>query len=143
MNYLLENYRRDTGEPVPAKGGHRFKPENLIEKFPPEYAHIIGVPFKLFKGGTTTIVDPPDYTNIRALPERQKDYEIIFPNLIGYRVENLDGKLKHDFSGIENYELDFSNYPLQTVMASPISPHEEKMEVQSALEKRTRNWCSC
>ena len=136
MNYLLETYRRDTGEPVPAKDRHRFKPENLIEKFPPEYAHIIGVPFKLFKGGTTTIVDPPDYTNIRALPERQKDYEIIFPNLIGYRVENLDGKLKHDFSGIENYELDFSNYPLQTVMASPISPHEEKMEVQSVLEKR-------
>lgn len=136
MNYFLETYRRDTGEPVPVKDRHRYKPENLIEKFPPEYAHIIGVPFKLFKGGTTSVPEPPDYTHIRAIPERQKEYEIIFPNLIGYRVENLDGELKHDFSGIENYELDFSGYPVETTLASPISPREEKMQVKSVLEKR-------
>lgn len=136
MNYFLQTYRKDTGEPVPEKDIHRFKPENIIEKYPPEYAHIIGVPFKLFKGGTTEPPEPPDYTHIKALPDRQREYEIIFPNVIGYRVDNLEGELKHDFSGVENYELDFSHYPTETTMASPISPHEEKMKVKSVLEKR-------
>lgn len=136
MNYFLQTYRRDTGDPVAEKDKHRYKPENLIEKFPPEYAHIIGVPFKMFKGGSTKVVDPPDYTHIQAIPERQRENEIIFPNLIGYRVEDLEGEITHDFSGIENYELDFSNYPIETVMASPISQHEEKMAVKSVLEKR-------
>lgn len=136
MNYFLQAYRRDTGEPIAEKDKHRYKPENIIEKFPPEYAHIIGVPFKMFKGGSTTVVDPPDYTHVQAMPERQKENEIIFPNLIGYRVEDLEGEITHDFTGIENYELDFSNYPVETTMASPISPHEEKMAVKSVLEKR-------
>jgi type III restriction enzyme len=135
MNYFLQAYRKDTGEPIPESQRHKFKKENIIEKFPPEYAHIIGVPFKMFKGGKTTIVDPPEYTSIKALPERQKDFEIIFPNIIGYRQEQTENSLNYDFSDIENYELDFSKYPTETLMASPISPHEEKMEIQSVLEK--------
>ena len=43
-NYLLQKYDKD-GYPEPAGASS--------ERFPPEYAHIIGVPFKLFKGGTT------------------------------------------------------------------------------------------
>jgi type III restriction enzyme len=136
MNYLLQAYRCDTGELIAEKDRHRFKSENIIEKFPPEYAHIIGVPFKMFKGGTSGPIDPPDYIHVRAIPERQKEFEIVFPNIIGYRIEDLEGKITHDYSRIENYELDFSRYPLQTIMASPISPHEEKMEVKSVLQKR-------
>jgi type III restriction enzyme len=47
-------------------------------KFPPEYAHIIGVPFKLFKAGQSSPVDPPEYATLRALRERD-DLEIRFP----------------------------------------------------------------
>ncbi|MEI6846417.1 MAG: DEAD/DEAH box helicase family protein [Chlorobiaceae bacterium] len=136
MNYYLQTWRKDTGELVTEKERHRFKPENLIEKFPPEYAHIIGVPFTMFKSGKTPHPDPPDYTHIKALPERESEREIIFPNLIGYRTEQLQGYISHDFSGIENYELDFSKFPTETTLASPFSPHEEKLQVTSVLEKR-------
>ncbi len=136
MNYFLQTYHKETGELVVEKERHRFKPENLIEKFPPEYAHIIGVPFTMFKSGNTPNPDPPDYTHIRALPERQSDLEITFPNLIGYRTEQLDGDIRHDFSTIENYELDFSRFPTETTLASPFSSHQEVMQVTSVLEKR-------
>src|SRR3712207_2708392 len=47
MNYLLQGYDKE-GNPTDDKR------KIVVEKFPPEYAHIIGVPFKVFKGGKTT-----------------------------------------------------------------------------------------
>ena len=137
VNYLLSTYRVDTGEEINIKDKHKFKPENLIEKFPPEYAHIIGVPFKMFKGGKTELPPPQvDLTHIAALTDRQAAMEIEFPNIVGYRIENMDGKIKYDFSKVENYELVCSQFPLTTIMASAFSPKEEKMQVQSVFEKR-------
>jgi len=137
INYLLSTYRVDTGEEIDLKDKHKFKPENLIEKFPPEYAHIIGIPFKMFKGGKTEAPPPPvDLTHIAAIPDRQETMEIVFPNVVGYRVENFDGEIKYDFSNIENYEIDGSKFPTETTMASPISASEEIMQVKSVLEKR-------
>jgi type III restriction enzyme len=137
MNYLLKTYRVDTGEEIDPKDKHKFKPENLIEKFPPEYAHIIGVPFKMFKGGKSEPPPPPvDLTHIAAIPSRQADMEIDFPNVVGYRVENLEGEILHDFSSLENYEIDGSKFPTETIMTSPISPSEERLEVKGVLEKR-------
>ena len=74
--------------------------------------------------------------HITALPDREKRFEITFPNIVGYRVENTTGKFDCDFSGIENYEIDGSRYSTEAILASPISPHEEKLEVKSVLEKR-------
>lgn len=105
-------------------------------KFPPEYAHIIGVPFKMFKGGTTTPVSHPDIHHIYALPERQREYEIRFPNIIGYRVESLEGEIEADFSGIENFEIDGSKFPFETIMENAFSPEQEKLQVKSVREKR-------
>ena len=137
MNYLLKTYRIDTGEEIDLKDKHKFKPENLVEKFPPEYAHIIGVPFKMFKGGKSEAPPTPiDLTHIASVPARQASMEIEFPNVVGYRVENYDGDIQHDFSNIENYELDGSKFPTETVMASPFSPSEETLQVTSVLEKR-------
>lgn len=130
MNYYLQGYDKD-GKPT------NDKRKIVVEKFPPEYAHIIGVPFKLFKGGQSEPPPPPeDITHIMALPERQEKFEIEFPNVVGYRVENSDGEIKYDFSRVENYEIDGSKFPVETTMASPISPNEEKLKVQSVLEKR-------
>lgn len=130
MNYFLQGYDKD-GNPT------NDKRKIVIEKFPPEYAHIIGVPFKMFKGGKTEPPPQPvDLTHIAPIPSRQAEMEIIFPNVVGYRVENLDGEIKHDFSKIENYEIDGSKFPTETIMASPISPNEEKLEVKGVLEKR-------
>lgn len=130
MNYFLQGYDKD-GNPTDDKR------KVVIEKFPPEYAHIIGVPFKMFKGGKTEAPPPPvDLTHIAAIPARQETMEIEFPNVVGYRLENLDGEIKHDFSLIENYEIDGSKFPTETIMASPISPNEEKLVVKGVLEKR-------
>lgn len=130
MNYYLQGYDKD-GNPT------NDKRKMVVEKFPPEYAHIIGVPFKMFKGGETTAPPPPvDLTHIYALPERQSAHEITFPNVVGYRVENADNDLKYDYSRVENFEVICSDFPLQTTMASAFLPKEEKLEVQSVVEKR-------
>lgn len=115
MNYFLQGYDKN-GNPT------NDKRKIVIEKFPPEYAHIIGVPFKMFKGGKTEPPPPPvDLTHIAAIPSRQAEMEIEFPNVVGYRVENLDGDIKYNFSNIENYEIDGSKFPTETIMTSPIS----------------------
>ena len=137
MNYLLKTYRVDTGEEIDLKDKHKYKPENLIEKFPPEYAHIIGVPFKMFKGGKSQAAPAPaDLTHIAAMPERQAEMEIEFPNVSGYRLEGCGDGIEFDFSGVENYELACSQLPLSATMASAFSASEEKMEVRSVFEKR-------
>lgn len=130
MNYFLQGYDKD-GNPTDDKR------KIVIEKFPPEYAHIIGVPFKMFKGGKTEPPPPPvDLTHIAAIPARQALMEIEFPNVVGYRIENIDCALTHDFSQLENYEIDGSKIPTETIMASPISPNEEKLKITDVLEKR-------
>ena len=129
MNYYLQGYDKE-GNPT------RDKRKIVIEKYPPEYAHIIGVPFKLFKGGKTSPSDPPEYTQVRAIPDRQQDYEIEFPNILGYRIEYEEDELRMDFSGIENYEIDGSKFPTETIMATAFSLEEEKLKVSQVLEKR-------
>ena len=130
MNYYLQGYDKE-GNPTDDKR------KIVIEKFPPEYAHIIGVPFKLFKGGKTEPpVIPVDMTHIESIPDRQQEMEIEFPNVVGYRIENFDGEIKSDFSKVENYEIDFSKFPTETIMTSPISATEDKLEVKGVLEKK-------
>lgn len=129
MNYYLQGYDKE-GNPTSDKR------KIVIHKFPPEYAHIIGVPFKMFKGGKTEPGDPKEYTHVKAIPERQEKHEIEFPNIEGYRIEYAEDDLLYDFSGIENYEIDGSKFPITTVMGTAFSGEEEKLEVAQVLEKR-------
>ena len=66
--------------------------------FPPEYAHIIGVPFRFFQGGKTQPPAPQDIRALRAVPERA-ELAIGFPNLTGYRIEHPSERVDADFSG--------------------------------------------
>ena len=137
MNYFLQNYNAKTGEVIPEKDINRYKEENILRKFPPEYAHIIGIPFKMFKGGETSgVEDAPEYTHVQALKEREEAMEIEFPNLEGYRVEYADDDLLFDYSDIEQYEIDGSKFPTETIMGNAFSDKEEKLEVAQVLEKR-------
>ena len=133
--YNLAPYDAKTGEQLPQ---NTRRTKDIVWKFPPEYAHIIGVPFKMFKGGDSQVVEPPEYTHIRAIPSRQEEYEITFPVVDGYRVETQDGKIQYDFSNLENYEIDGSQFPTETVMGSAFLGKEEKLQVSSVLEKRDR-----
>lgn len=106
------------------------------KKFPPEYAHIIGVPFKLFKPGSTEYVEPVETTEVRALPERVAKYEINFPNLVGYRVITRDAPLEADLQAVENFELDFTKTPAQTVLGTPVGPEKRILSLDQALGVR-------
>lgn len=129
QSYYLQSYDKE-GEPTTDK--RRIS----SWKFPPEYAHIIGVPFKLFKGGKATPAPPGPTTRIFAMPERGAQYEITFPNVEGYRLEYAEGPLITDFSGIEDYEIDGSKLPTKTIMATAVSGEEVKLTVESILETR-------
>jgi type III restriction enzyme len=105
-------------------------------KFPPEYAHIIGVPFKLFKGGKTVPPPPRDTTRIFAIAERMKKYEITFPNVEGFRLEYAESPLIADFAKVEDYEIDGSKLPTKTFMGTAVSKQEVKLTVESILAYR-------
>ena len=134
-SYVIQPYTKE-GKLIDQKDLTRYNEENILWKFPPEYAHIIGVPFKLFKGGTSTTPEPVEQTHIEAIPERQKKFEITFPNLKGYRVETEEADIKADYSKIGNYELDFTKVPVKTLMASAVTPYSEELNVTTHKELR-------
>jgi type III restriction enzyme len=106
-------------------------------RYLPEYAQIIGVPFKFFKGGKNVQPpDPKDVKQIFAMPERQKDFQITFPNIIGYRIETIDDEIRYDFDKIQNYDLDGSKYPAYTIMSNGFFPQREKLTLEQIKEKR-------
>ena len=117
MNYELKKYDAVTGEELP-EGSKRTK--DVVYKFPPEYAHIIGVPFKTFKGGATPPPNPPKpRTTVRAMPER-KELEMRFPNIDGYRSDSPDGELRADYTDHYKFCLNFNEIPTETTMGNPL-----------------------
>ena len=102
-------------------------------RFPPEYAHIIGIPFKMFAAGQSAYVEPPAYQTLRALPERA-DLEIRFPNLIGYRLATDAAELLADFTATPDYRLDINKLPVESILGTAFSG--DIQEVRVALEDK-------
>ncbi|MCA0387655.1 MAG: DEAD/DEAH box helicase family protein [Bacteroidetes bacterium] len=129
-NYILQGYDKD-GNPVDDKR------KIVVEKFPPEYAHIIGIPFKMMKGGTTSPpVDPGEITIITAIPEREEAYEIEFPNIIGYRIDRGTDEIRFDFSDVSDFEVDGTKYPTDVTLQTAFSPETSGLTLEEFLEKR-------
>jgi type III restriction enzyme len=95
-------------------------------RFPPEYAHIIGVPFKFFKGGQSELPPPQDIKLLRALPERS-ELEIRFPNLVGYKIEQAHTQVRADFSGTPTFAIDLNRMPVQTDLGHAFSAEREQL----------------
>ncbi len=130
VNYILQGYDKN-GEPTDDRR------KIVSKKFPPEYAHIIGIPFKLFKGGKSAPrPQPVETTQVKALPEREREFEIIFPNVDGYRIETAGNKLVANFDDLEPFEIDITKIPVETIMGNPISPTEIRMGIEQVLERR-------
>lgn len=127
-SYDLRPYNKE-GQEIEAKDLRRYKPENILYKFPPEYAHIIGVPFKTFKGGGEGTPPPPKPRNpIFAMKER-KDMELVFPNITGYRCETREGEIPFDYDGLSKFVMNFAEIPQKTVLESAIADSEEGRQV--------------
>lgn len=125
-SYELIPYNHD-GEEIDQRNLHKYKEENIVWKFPPEYAHIIGVPFKTFKGGGTGTPHPSKpKTAIFAIKERE-NFEIRFPNVTGYRWERLDGLIKADYTDQPKFKLNFNEIPTETTLKSAIAAQEVEL----------------
>lgn len=128
-SYFLQGYDK---EGAPTSDKRRI----AIYKYPPEYAHIIGVPFKLFKGGKTPTPPPTDIHPVFAVRERTEHYEITFPNIDGYRVDYPEGELTYSFDGIEDYEIDGSMLPTKTMMATGVDGNTFELNIDEVLGMR-------
>ena len=135
-SYNLVAYDPATGEQLSDRAAKARKKENILYKYPPEYAHIIGVPFKLFKGGKTTPPPPVDTKRVFAIRERTDRYELTFPNVEGYRVDYPEGDLTYSFSGIEDHEVDGSMLPTKTIMGTGVDGKKVQLSVEGILETR-------
>ncbi len=106
-------------------------------KFSPEYAQVAGVPFTFFrKGSQGSTQNRVDVKRIFAMEEREKKYEIIFPNLTGYRIESTNAIIRADYTKIEPFEIDGSKYPEYTIMKNAFSPEKELLTLEQTKAKR-------
>ena len=121
QSYDMLPYDSRDGHLIDRKSLAHYKSENIVYKFPPEYARVIGVPFNTFKSGNT-VVTPPQKPKaiVMALPERQ-NLEIVFPNITGYRSDSIDGKLEADYTGLNKFVLDFNKLPLENPLQTPVN----------------------
>ena len=127
-SYDLLPYNQ-AGEEIEPRNLKKYKPENIVWKFPPEYAHIIGVPFKTFKGGGAGTPPPAKPKKaVMALKERS-ELEIRFPNINGYRWERLDGHIIADYIDQPKFRLNFNEIPTETILKSAIAAKEEKLTI--------------
>ncbi|MFZ4625338.1 MAG: hypothetical protein ACOYNF_14015, partial [Rhodoferax sp.] len=110
-------------------------------KFPPEYAHIIGVPFKFFKGGASELPQAQDIKQIRALPERA-DLAIEFPKLVGYKISHPGDQISADFTGIPAYVVNVNDNPVETTLGTAFSAQKQALrtDIEALRDQEVVYW---
>lgn len=83
-------------------------PEDGVEKFPVEYADIMGIDDLNFSAQPRIAppAAPREVVHIEAVSPERDHLEIVFPRVEGYRVDLSDKRLTADFSKLEPYVLD-------------------------------------
>lgn len=121
---------RHTLERRPSTSAHAS-----LELFAPEYAHIIGVPFRTFRGGRkTSDPQPTDFTIVRAIPDRAPQLELTFPNVVGYREQRLDGEFTVDYSDVPHFEFDDTKMPKRTTLGTAVSGEEHEISIEEWID---------
>jgi type III restriction enzyme len=70
---------------------------------------------------------------VTALPERATRYEIIFPNLDGYRIEYPEGALRADFSHVEEYTIRGNEIPTKTILENAFAAERVRLSLDELL----------
>jgi type III restriction enzyme len=106
-------------------------------RFAPEYAHIIGVPFDFMPAGKTPPpVPPPKTTTIFPVRERAEQFQLFFPNVEGYRLEQQPSEILADFSSVPKFLLNSADLPTKVEMRTAFSN-----ELQDRLELKDFRDC--
>ena len=75
-------------------------------RFDVEYADIFGIPFNFTAQALSgTIKPPPQSINVKAITPELDNLEIIFPNILGYRLKLSDERVTAKFSEEHKLEL--------------------------------------
>ncbi|OHE87876.1 MAG: hypothetical protein A3G75_08820, partial [Verrucomicrobia bacterium RIFCSPLOWO2_12_FULL_64_8] len=144
QRYVLVPYDPETSERLTDQTAARRKRDatrggqapRILYKFPPEYAHIIGVPFRQFKAGTAAPLPAIPTTRVTALDERAARREIVFPNLDGYRIEYPEGALHADFSRVSDYEIPGNEIPTRTILENAFEANRVRLSLDELLGLR-------
>lgn len=106
--------------------------EDGVERFPPEYAEVYGVPFNFLKAeGAATPQTPKVVHRVHAIEEREH-LEITFPRLEGYRYELDERKLAAKFT--EESRTVIENEPTEVISTGLIG--EETKETLEKIKER-------
>ncbi len=99
----------------------------------PEYAEVYGVPFNFLRLEGSDNPQPPKVIHrVRALPERESEFEITFPRVEGYRYELNESKLAAHFT--EESKTVIENEPTEVTSAGVIG--EETQENLDKIKER-------
>lgn len=107
-------------------------------RFPPEYAQVVGIPFKVFAKGKKTVQKPVDYKKVKALPERAEEHEIAFPLVDRYRYEPEGGGVAADWDAMPAYRIDGAKVPSGTTMSTPFSPEPVELTLDQLRDLRVQ-----
>ncbi len=107
-------------------------------RFAPEYAHIIGVPFDFMPAGKTPPPEPPPKTTaIFPIREKAEQFQLFFPNVEGYRLEQLPDEIQADFSRLEKFSLNNSTQPTRVDMRTAFSNElKDRLELKDLRDRR-------
>ena len=97
--------------------------------FAPEYADVLGIPFSFVPANSASDYTPPKkQTRVQAVPDRAA-LEIIFPNVLGYRVVLPPGRLRARFTDESRMEIDPRRAPPDALNA-PIVGEQQKLSLE-------------
>lgn len=102
-------------EQVMGRGLRRTQYDDLTV---PEYVDVYGIPFEVIpvqKGGVSTPPQVKETTLVKALPEREEEYEITFPRVEGY-VFDVRFRITADTEEIPELELTPSTDPTEVMV---------------------------
>lgn len=133
-NYYLGKYDKDTNELLPAN----TRKTTYKEKYPPEYAYIVGIPFEFVgKGKRKPVVAPrPEVTQIFAIKEREKELAISFPQVEAYQAEGLKDIIEVDYDAAPDFIINEDFRPTEAHLTSAIEARTEKIDLEGLKSLR-------
>lgn len=134
-NYYLAKYDEATNEQLLQKSK---RTKGIIEKYPDEYAYIVGIPFEFVgKGRKTTItINPPKHTQIFAMKEREKQYQIVFPQVLSYQIEDLNEEVLPNLENGSNFIIDEKHRIVKENLTTSIGDQTETLDLESLKNMR-------